>query len=159
MVQYVLWNHRDEDFMAQYTTIPTGTLIYRNPRSAVIFFQTLKKNDPNYYCMVKHTGIVVQKYTFSKPWFSKAECWPEHSTETFVKIHVYFEFAHWYTCLTDSTSGSSRVYVHSKRMFVHSNPFWLYSHSFWMYVHWITFEHSSIKYDVYLTSNALSSKW
>ena len=21
---------------------------------------------PNYYCMVKHTGIVVQKYTFSK---------------------------------------------------------------------------------------------
>ena len=25
-----------------------------------------------------------------------------------------------------------------------------------MYVHWITFEHSSIKFDVYLTSNALS---
>ena len=42
-------------------------------------------------------------------------------------------------------------------MFVHSNPFWVYSHSFWMYVHWITFEHSSTRFDVYLTSNALSS--
>ena len=41
MVQYVLWNHRDEDFMAQYTIIPTGRQTYRNPGSAVIFFQTL----------------------------------------------------------------------------------------------------------------------